>query len=263
MRRFHLFEFEDLAWFPKLWRDMMTDILQIIMRDFKIYDPAASLIQKLIAQVQDSRIVDLCSGGSGPWLKLHELMEADGHQPHLLLTDKYPNIETFEYVMRQSAGKINYYPHSVDALDIPSKLEGIRTFFNAFHHFRPPVARRILQNAIDNRAPIAIFENTERQWFNLIIMFFLTPFFVWFLTTPFIRPFKLSRVFWTYIIPIVPIALTWDNLVSHTRTYSPDELRALIDGLEGHETYEWEIGQYISPKIKSRVTYLLAYPREK
>jgi hypothetical protein len=50
--------------------------------------------------------------------------------------------------------------------------------------------------------------------------------------TPAIRPFRWSRLFWTYLVPAVPAVVLFDGVVSCLRTYTPGELRALTRGLD-------------------------------
>ncbi len=47
------------------------------------------------------------------------------------------------------------------------------------------------------------------------------------LLTPAIRPFRWSRLFWTYVVPLVPLAVTFDGVVSCLRIYTPEEMLAL------------------------------------
>ena len=75
------------------------------------------------------------------------------------------------------------------------------------------------------------------------------------LTTSFIHPFKIGRIIFTYFIPIVPLLVLWDGIVSSLRTYSVDEMNALIASLNNKETFNWEVG-----KVKSgpgKILYLL------
>ena len=79
------------------------------------------------------------------------------------------------------------------------------------------------------------------------------------LMTPFIRPFRWSRLFWTYLIPVVPLVSLFDGLVSCLRTYSVAELRELVDGLEA-ENYQWDFGELKSKANPIPVTYLMGVP---
>ena len=171
------------------------------------------------------------------------------------LTDKYPNLRALE-----NAGafenRITYYPDSVDAMKVPSELKGFRTMFTSFHHFSPEEARVVLQNAVDAGESIGIFEITQRAPLTIGLMFAwaLMPF----VCTPWIRPFRWSRLLWTYLIPIIPLVFLFDGVVSCLRTYRPMELREIVDELAASE-YQWEIGELTNGRVP--VTYLIGYPR--
>ncbi len=80
------------------------------------------------------------------------------------------------------------------------------------------------------------------------------------MVTPFIRPFKIKRIIFTYLIPIVPLFVLWDGVVSSLRTYSVKEMNGLVENLNGTENYDWEID-----KVKSGpgvVLYLLGTKKE-
>ena len=65
MRRLHLFEFGDQAWFPTLFRDFATDYLETLFTRTKIYAPVVPLIARLLRETGAKRITDLCSGAGG------------------------------------------------------------------------------------------------------------------------------------------------------------------------------------------------------
>jgi hypothetical protein len=138
----------------------------------------------------------------------------------------------------------------VDARDVPPELKGLRTQFLSLHHFRPNDAKQIIQNAINSNSPIAIFEGQERSLTSILAMIF-SPLTVLF-TTPFIKPFKFGRIVFTYLIPIVPLFVLWDGVVSSLRTYSIAEMNELVKNLNGTETYDWEI-----KKVKSGPSIIL------
>ncbi|MBC7173515.1 MAG: hypothetical protein H5U40_13830 [Polyangiaceae bacterium] len=81
--------------------------------------------------------------------------------------------------------------------------------------------------------------------------------------TPFIRPFRWSRLVFTYAVPLLPLFVLWDGLMSMLRIYSPDELRALVREVSA-ERYDWEIGSF-SPGVPGapRMVYLIGTPRER
>jgi hypothetical protein len=138
---------------------------------------------------------------------------------------------------------------------VPRTTRGFRTMFSAFHHFAPDDARRVLADAAAGGSGIAIFEATRRDAKTILITL-LTPLIV-LLATPFIRPFRWSRLFWTYVLPAIPLVVLFDGVVSCLRTYTTDELRALAAGVGGDQ-YAWEAGEVGDGPIP--VTYLVGVP---
>jgi hypothetical protein len=216
------------------------------------------MLTHVLRSTDSSEIVDLCSGSTGPVLHLHELIVESGARPvQITLTDKFPNPDIGnELEARYQA--VRYLTESVDATNVPRELQGVRTLFTSFHHFPPEVAVKMLEDAAAKRAPIAVVEFTERTFANLAKAALLSPFLVW-LTTPFIRPWSIRRLFWTYVLPVVPITYTWDAVASHWRTYSVEELRRLTASVPVAD-YEWTFGKVPSRPSGFNITYLFGVP---
>ena len=257
MRRFHLLEIEDQAWCPAGVRDAGTDYLRFAARMNRVYDGAIPLLARALRRTGATRVLDLCSGSAGPWLDLREALERDGSPVRVVLTDFHPNVGAFEFAREASGGAIDFVAEPVDATNVPAELEGFRTLFGSFHHFRPEQARSILSDAAAKGRGIAVFEASERSPVAVTAMF-LMPAIVAFVT-PFIRPFRWSRLLWTYVVPAVPFMVFWDGVVSCLRTYTPEELRELAAGLGG-PGYVWEAGRAPIAKAPVSMTYLIGYP---
>lgn len=255
MSRVHLFELEDQSWFPDTWRRYMTEYLQFMM-EHGPFEALPGLLAR-VADGQDSRIVDLCSGAGGPWPAYLEDPSAELDDVEVLLTDLHPNREAFSRIERRTNGRARGYSGAVDATHVPSEIEGPRTLVNGFHHFRPAQARAILADAVKNGVPIGVFEVMDRRLVT-VLSTLLVPLFV-LLLTPFIRPFRLGRLFWTYLVPVLPLFIFWDGLVSALRVYSPDELRELAADFD---SYAWEADAVpAGDRGPSRITYLIGKPR--
>jgi len=221
-----------------------------------MYKPIIPVIEKGIEASGTNQIVDLGSGGGGGLIWLNQELKKDNPELKILLTDYFPNIPAFEHTKKQ-AGNFEFISTSVDARNVPKELKGLRTQFLSLHHFKPADAKKILQNAVDAKSPIAIFEAQERSFLSLLAMLF-SPLSVVFMT-PFIMPFKLGRIIFTYLIPIVPLFVLWDGLVSSLRTYSVKEMNALVKSLDNHESFDWEIKRIQSgPGV---ILYLLGTPK--
>jgi Fe-S-cluster formation regulator IscX/YfhJ len=256
MSRIHLFELEDQSWFPDPVRRGITDFLQFAANLIDLYKNMIPVIVRLLQLSKEQRIVDLGSGGGGGIEKIHRHLKEEGHDIAIKLTDKYPNLDAMEALSKRYPESISFVGAPVDAREVPSDLKGIRTLFVAFHHFRPEDAKKILRDAAENKAPIGIFEATERSFFNFIIKIF-DPIAVM-LAVPFIRPFSWSRIFFTYIIPLIPFSLMWDGMVSVLRTYSIREMNELTEQVKV-DGYRWETGR-LKPKKGPSLLYLIGYP---
>jgi len=254
VKRFHLFELEDQPWFPAVIRDLATDYLQFIQTRFRLDRAMAPLVARVLEQSGTRRIIDLCSGGSGPLLLIVSDLADQGIEAKATLTDLFPNIPAFAEIAAASRGRIDFERQPVDARDVPPRLDGLRTIFNGFHHLKPADARAILHAAASARQPIAIFEISERSPRTLPVL--LTPLAVW-IATPFMRPFTWRRLFWTYLVPLVPLTCLWDGIVSQLRAYTVRELR---DMSAASPPMRWEIGQVKIAKGRGRLTYLTGTP---
>lgn len=134
-------------------------------------------------------------------------------------------------------------------------MVGLRTMFNAFHHFAPKSARLVLQNAVQARQPVGIFEIPERSLI-MMVAFLFTPVYVA-LATPFVRPFRWTRLLWTYVIPLIPLTCWWDGLVSECRAYTVAEMLAMT---QGFDDYDWKADRVEVPGRLGHLTHLLGIP---
>ena len=243
MRRVHLLEIHDQPWCPRSLRDALTDFLQFALHLGGSYRAVAGLLRDAVARAGARRVVDLCSGAGGPWHALWREIPVP-----VLLTDKYPN-------RAAAQGPVPFHSAPVDALAVPAELDGFRTLFTAFHHFRPDEARAILADAVRRRQGIGIFEVARRapRDVALIALTWLAVL----VATPFVRPFRWSRFMWTYLPPVLPLVGTFDGIVSCLRAYSTAELQDLSQGLD---TYEWQVGEARGRWSPLRVTYLVGVP---
>ncbi len=226
MPRLHLVELEDLPWFPAPVRDAGTGYLQFMIHAGDAYAPAIPLLAQAVRRSGATRLVDLCSGGGGPWRRLKGELAAAGLDLPILLTDKFPNPGAADAIHGNRAmDGVTFHPTPVDARHVPATIGGFRTMFTAFHHFR----------------------------------MLLAPFIV-LLLMPWVRPFRLSNLLVTYLIPLVPLMILRDGIVSALRTYDVRELQSLVDAVKGGERFHWDLGE-LPAKGPIPITYLIGTPR--
>lgn len=254
MKRRHLFEFHESAACPQVVRELVTGFLEAITALFRPYSPKTGFLVRAMRSIDTDQFVDLCSGSGGPWFHLARQIEREAGRPvSVVLTDKYPSPEARGRT--ESIGGLTYLGDSVNAACVPEDIRGVRTLFNGLHHFQPEEAKAVLQDAVAKRQPIAIFEILQRNGLTLVHAFLL-PMSVLFLT-PLVRPLTWRRLLLTYAIPVAPLILLWDGVVSVLRCYRPEELRAMAEGLVG-VPYHWETGSYWYRSAP--VTYMIGYP---
>jgi hypothetical protein len=259
MRRVHLFEIGELPWCPGAVRDALTDYLTFMVEHGQPYAAATPLLSAAIAAdvtsdslPREAQIVDLASGAGGPWRTLAPMLAQAGTPVRVRLTDRFPNEPAYARLTRETDGRVTGETRPVRADAVPADLAGFRTMFSAFHHFAPTDARRVLADAAMHGQSIAIFEATRRD-LRAVLLMCLTPLFV-VLATPFIRPFRWSRLLLTYVVPMIPLAVMFDGVVSCLRTYTPSELRVMAE--EGTpDGYTWTAGEVGKGPIP--VTYLI------
>jgi hypothetical protein len=259
MRRIHLFEIEDLAWFPSSLRDGMTQMLVGVHRILGTTNNLTPLMERAIRQTKATRIVDLCSGGGGPMCAVADRLrqQEEFSDLQLELTDLFPN--------KSAANRLEpgttYCLSPIDATDVPAELTGVRTMVCSFHHMLPDAARKILHNARQSGQPICIYEISDNSapppWLFWVI---LPPNFLFaFVVSLMVRPTSWRQVVFTWLIPILPICFAWDGAVSNVRTYSLADLDELLAGLESDD-YHWEKGT-IEAKLGRRL-FLLGVPNK-
>lgn len=254
MGRVHAPELEDEAWFPRPLRDSLTAFLRVSSEKLGVFDEAGPVLREVLERHGAKRVVDLCSGGGGPLLSILDDMPG----VDAVLTDLYPNVDAFTYAEQRLPGRVRGHRASVDATNVPPELDGVRTCFNALHHFRPELARRILEDAARKQQPLCVFEIVERHPFAFAVIAGV-PLAVLALT-PFTRPNAL-RLALTYAVPVIPLATGWDGFASCLRAYSVEELRALADSVHA-DGYSFRVGQSERHVIlPMRVTWLIGEPQ--
>lgn len=261
MKRLQLFEWEDQPWVPNVVRDYITDHLHHVMTRGKLFEPVLPLLTELLQNTGTRRIVDLCSGAGGPFPELAESLQAASAEPvEIVLTDRFPNRAAIERLKQVTGNRVTYRREPTDAFDVPAELSGVRTMFTALHHFGPDQVRRLLSDAVAKRQPFLACEAIERD-LHTIVKVGLFNLLSGLLVTHRVGPVTLARAFCTWLLPVGPLAYTWDGIVSCLRVYTCDELRELSAGLDD-ASYRWEVGQVAGRNDFGpfRVTYLRGQP---
>ena len=262
MKRMNLFEFEDYPWFPDFLRQYLTLYIVTFHRLIGTCEAMLPLLQKLMEKTKLNVIIDICSGGGGPMIDMAQKLQKSGGQPaSITLTDLYPNKKAAAAINALGLTNLRYLENSVNAAEVPSDLQGIRTMVASFHHMPPAIAAGIVKDAFNKKQPLLVFEISDNSapnvgwWLPMPVAFLMV-----LLLTPFIRPLTLGQLFWTYVIPVMPLVIAWDGVASNARTYSKEDLLELTREFKSAE-YSWEIGRIRRPFYPGSMLYLMGLPR--
>jgi hypothetical protein len=192
-----------------------------------VYAPAALKVLELIQKSNENHLVDLCSGNGLYMCKF--LKNLNCPQVKITLTDLHPHFNS-EFVNITTNGVINYHPQALSALSAIRELNGIHLMFSAMHHFNEKELSKILQCAIDNEQTVAFFDYSQRK-FVMELFAVICGVILLFLMSPLIHPFSWKRLLFTYIVPLVPIILITDSIISRLRAYRLSELNDLLKKL--------------------------------
>ena len=242
MRRIHLFEIEDYAWFPASLRDCLTRMLLVVHRLLKTTEHLTPLVQRALRESGSRKVIDLCSGSGGPMIDVVTQLR---QQPQwadleLELTDLYPSKPGSD----QHPRFVTFRADPVDAAKLPPDARGLRTMVCSFHHMRPETARRILEDAQRSRQPILIYEISDNTFPPPALFWIVLPinFLFALLVSIQVRPVTWRQVVFTWLIPILPICFAWDGAVSNVRTYGSSDFQQLLAGIPD-SPYRWDFGK--------------------
>ncbi len=256
--RIHGFELHEQPWIPEALRNALTEWLRVLWAYSRAEIVLAPLLQTALNASGAERIVDLCSGRSGPIVRIQSELACRGVRIPVTLTDKFPDRNLFSALAEASHGQITACFDSVDVTAVPENVTGFRTLFNSFHHFRPGDARRILNDACIHGQPIGIFEITARTLCKVVLCF-PASFFSCYLLIWRMSPRRLSWWILTWLFPVIPVMVGWDAFVSHLRSYTKAEMKELTRGL-GDASWHWEQGRVSAPRGGVEITFLIGTP---
>ncbi|MFI5135432.1 MAG: hypothetical protein ACHQD9_06230, partial [Chitinophagales bacterium] len=220
------------------------------------YEPCAPVIKDLLLKSKSNSAVELCAGGGGGIMKMLDYLKAIGCSPNITLTDLYPNTSTWGK-LKSSSEQIDFSNESVNALQVPTSIQGLRLMFSAVHHFKPEQVKAMIQDAIEKKASFAFFDSGTTNLLTIPGILLMEP-ITFILLTPFFKPFRWSRLFFTYIIPLIILCTMWDGSISVLRFYSLKELKAIVEELKT-EDYILKAGE-VKNKLGIKVNYISGYP---
>lgn len=222
-----LFEFLDLPWIPESLRATVHDVLELClgMPPRQYYEWVASEVLNLAEKFNAEAIVEL---GAGTAPITSALATASGEQiksrgVSLQFSDLYPDLPFYQALEQKFPDVVHADRRSVDFLSPIDYAPGsLLVLSAAFHHVRPVDRMLVLRNLSVHR--VAVFEPLRRNLASTCLSLFG---FLPALTSPWrylnTRPGNMRRIFWCWLVPVAPLIIVWDGLVSCQRCWTAGE----------------------------------------
>lgn len=228
MRRMQLFEFEDQTWLPWWVRDEITDHLSRLFLSADVEPLHEAMVERLAGVLErsgSSHLVDLCSGAGGPMpAVVPRLRDRLGRAVSVTLTDRYPSRSSLPASVGDPTW-LTVEPHPVDARSISPDLDGVRTVFNAIHHFRPDHVADVVRSSTLGGRSLAIFEPFERGRRLALTLGVGGVVGGWRDARRYRGPVGRTVL----LHAILPLVLGWDGAISVLRGYTAKELLAIAE----------------------------------
>jgi len=255
-------ELHEHSWFPALWRDQLTDFLSFFNIYSGTYRPALKRMQEILAdENMPSVYTDLCAGcGLYDWRFAQHLSRHLGRGLRVRLTDLYPSYRQWKEIAVLSGGMAEPVDTPLSAPEAIRRFEGLHVMFSGLHHFSPEEIEEMIRAAVENRRTLAFFDYSRRTWllWEALMMLNSLPFMI--LTAPLVWKFSWKRLFFTWIVPVLPLLLLVDGWLSRLRAYRPDELRRILDDFPFPPGWHAEAGCDPVHAGLAQVTYLIVRP---
>lgn len=230
-----LFEFGDLDWVPDWYHLYLRKYLVLFYRLFGYYKLWVPAFKDFIRLTKTNTLVECCSG-SGEVMKLivSELKESEFQHVKFILSDLKPKTEFVEQINLDPLinQRFTYINEPVDAALIREDVDYPKIFVNSFHHFTVAQVETILKNNLERGNEIIILEYVRNTFLGYISMFVGAA--TIFLTLPFVVKTKdlplMALV--TYVLPIFPMMVLWDGVVSCAHVYSGKQLSEIVKKID-------------------------------
>ncbi len=211
MKRKQITQIINVSWFPKFLKTLVAEFLSWFVVKVNATKPFIPVIEDVLNKTNHKRIINVeFNIGAG--------------------------IETVKPFLKDDV--------TVDSIHISNfntSEKGVYLFVNSFHQLNSKKAKKILQNIVDSGNPIVVVEgNNDSLWqiVGMTVFVHLTVLF----TALFVKPFRFSRIIFTYLIPILPIIIVIDGCIALLKLYNPTDLLELTSSLE-RNNYEWKAGK--------------------
>jgi len=226
-------EIEDYSWFPTIFRRYQADYIGSIVKWLSVYRPVVSELERVVGSTRPQFMHDLCSGSGIPAAYMEEQVK---DLPPTALSDKFPD-RSFK-----DKPKLIYIRTSTDVLKLVPQSGFCYTMYNSFHHFSSAEQKELVIKLAANKNAFFFAEILQPGILTMVRVIFASTILQVF-TAPFVKPFSLKRLFFTYIIPVNLLTVLYDGIVSVCRSRSANYYQGLLKDVAKND-FAISVGQY-------------------
>ncbi|MEM9718931.1 MAG: hypothetical protein AAGA10_06780 [Bacteroidota bacterium] len=227
MKRKEVPQFINQRWVPQLFKDLVYEFMTWFVGKIHAAKPFMPILNEALTHTHSNAIVAIDHGiGAG-----------------------------FETVEPYLEDDISVEQISID--QFKAEQSALYVSVNGFHQLSPDRAAHLLQEVAHRKHPIAILEGNNDSLWQVVGMLVFVPLTV-ILTAPFVKPFRVTRLLFTYVIPILPLLTLMDGFLALFKLYNPKDLQELYQSLEV-PNYRWRSGKRENGR-GGKIMYLLGWP---
>ena len=220
-----LFEFMDQSWIPASLHATLRDVLGFHLRVtlLNYYRWAADSTLATAQRTGVHRVSEVGAGAAGFSENLAKLIRERRADVEVEISDLRPDSERYRALEAAFPGILRARTESVDFVSTRSDAELV-VLSAAFHHI-PWAAREPVLRALSARR-VMVFESVTRNVRSILgcaigfLPAMATP--LYFIGTP---EGRWRRFVWCWLVPVAPIMVAWDGVVSCLRCWTEDEWR--------------------------------------
>lgn len=225
--RLFLSEFMDQRWLPPSLHATLRDVLgfhlRVTLSYYYVWAARHALRRAREAGVRD--IAEIGAGSAGFSEALAGLIRAEGGDIRVHVSDLHPQPERYRALEQLFPGILTAAAEPVDFVARQADFGGALVVLSAAFHHVPYAERPHMLRAMAGRR-VMVFESVTRNLASMagcavgFLPALATP--LYFLGTPIGR---WRRFVWCWLIPVAPVMVAWDGVVSCLRCWTEDEWR--------------------------------------
>lgn len=227
MKRKQVFQFTIQKWYPAFLRRDMYEFMTWFVGKVNAAKPFLPVLEEGLQHAPAKRMINL---------------------------EMYLGVG-FDTVRKDIAAEVNVV--DMPLTNFNTSQPGVYTFVNSFHHLKPDAARHYMREISKSGNAVVVVEGNNDSLWQVVGMTVFVPLTIIF-SAPFVKPFRITRLIFTYLIPVQPIITMVDGFLALFKLYNPKDMDELVSTIDT-QNYTWKTAK--APNGRGgKIMYLVGYP---